>query len=73
MRRKRKIKESIFIFQKDCAHLNFPTIFIFSSSGLQLQLGHQIRTSLREIIGEIYNQPEPRSQNHATNHKTAFQ
>ena len=67
-----KLKKASIYFSESCAHLNFPAILIFSSSGLQLQLGHQIRTSLREIIGEIHSQPEPRSQNHATNHKNSI-
>ena len=51
-----------------CFHLKLPGISIFSSSGLELQLGHPIRNQLREQLGKSRCQLQPCSVPCRTNH-----
>ena len=51
-----------------CFHLKLPSISIFSSSGLELQLGHPIRNQLREQLGNSRCQLQPCSVPRRTNH-----
>ena len=51
-----------------CFHLKLPGISIFSSSGLELQLGHPIRNRLREQLGKSRRQLQQCSVPHRTNH-----
>ena len=51
-----------------CFHLKLPGISIFSSSGLELQLGHPIRNQLREQLRKSRCQLQPCSVPRRTNH-----
>ena len=51
-----------------CFHLKLPVISIFSSSHLELQLGHPIRNQLREQLGKSRLLLQPCSVPCRTNH-----
>ena len=49
--KRKEIKESTLFFRISLRSFDFPAISIFSSSGLELQLGHPITTDLRQEFG----------------------
>ena len=49
--KRKEIKESTLFFRISLCSFDFPAISIFSSSGLELQLGHPITTDLRQEFG----------------------
>ena len=49
--KRKEIKESTLFFRISLRSFDFPTISIFSSFGLELQLGHPITTDLRKEFG----------------------
>ena len=50
-RREKKLKKVLYFFRISLRSFDFPAISIFSSSGLELQLGHPITTDLRQEFG----------------------
>ena len=46
--KRKEIKESTLFFRISLHSFDFPAISIFSSSGLELQLGHPVTTDLRQ-------------------------
>ena len=49
--KRKEIKESTLFFRISLHSFDFPAISIFSSSSLELQLGHPITTDLRQEFG----------------------
>ena len=48
--KRKKLKKSSLFTEYHCFHLNFPQFLFFSSSGLELQLGHPIASDLQQDV-----------------------